>query len=147
MHDDVIQLIQRSKVAFPKIGKGVSQATISNAEAALGIPLPESYKWWLLNYGGGQIKGDIVYGLDEGDMGRPDIVELARMNQHVGLYDKDRLVFSISNGENFFFATTKMENGEYRVFTHDITQNDMIPYARSFVEFLQKRIRELFGIV
>jgi len=150
MHDDVIQLIERSKVAFPKFGNGVSEATVTKAEAALRIPLPESYKWWLLNYGGGQIKGDIVYGLEDGlepDEWGPDIVELARMNEHDGLYYKDRLVFSMGNAENFFFDTTKMENGEYQVFTHDITQNDMTPYARSFVEFLQKRIRELCGVV
>jgi hypothetical protein len=147
MHDDVIQLIERCRVPFPKAGSGVSQAAVSDAEAALGIPFPESYKWWLLNYGGGQIKGDIVYGLHDGDIGKPDIVELARMNEHDGLYGDGRLVFSVGNGENFFFDTTKMEHGEYRVVMHDIAQEDLIPYARSFEEFLCKRIRELYGVV
>lgn len=146
MFDDVIQLIERSKVAFPKIGNGVSVATITSAEKALGFPLAESYKWWLLNYGGGQIKGDIVYGLDEDGMGRPDIVELARMNEQDGLYNKDRLVFSMGNAENFFFDTTKLENGEYPVLVHDITQDEVIQYAGSFADFLRKRIRELYKI-
>jgi hypothetical protein len=146
MYEDLIKLIDRSRVAFPKTGSGVSPARISRAEATLGFPLPESYKWWLLNYGGGQIKGDIVYGLDENDMGRPDIVELARMNEQDGLCEKNKLVFSIGNAENFFFDLTVLKNGEYLVFTHDITQNDVVQYASNFADFLRKRIYELCGV-
>ena len=146
MYDDLIELIERSKVAFPKVGNGVADSTVIRAEESLGISLPETYRWWLKNYGGGQIKGDIVYGLDEDNMGRPDIVDLATMNERDGLYDIKRLVFSIGNGENFFFDTTGNSNGEYQVFVHDITQDEMIPYAENFAEFLRKRIRELYGI-
>ena len=146
MYDDLIQLIERSKTAFPKFGNGVSHAAILGAEKALGFPLPESYKWWLLNYGGGQLKGDIVYGIDEPDMGRPDVVKLARINELDALYDDDRLVFSIADAENFYFDTAELRNGEYPVFMHDITQNNVILYAGSFSEFLRKRIHELFGI-
>jgi len=147
MYEDLIQLIERSKVAFPKMGNGVAVATVDGAERSLGIELPESYRWWLTNYGGGQIKGDILYGLDEDGTGRPDIVELARMNGRDGLYDISRLVFSIGNGENFFFDTTKHNNGEYQIVLHDITQDELIPYAENFAEFLRKRIRELYGVM
>jgi hypothetical protein len=146
MHEDLMQLIERAKVAFPKFGNGVPQATITAAEQALGVPLPDSYKWLLLNYGGGQLKGDIVYGLDEGGMGRPDIVELARLNEQDGLYHIDRLVFCMGNAENFLFDTTRAKNGEYPVLLHDITQDELIPYAESFAEFLRKRIREVYSV-
>ncbi len=84
MYEEVIRLIERAGVAFPPLGNGVSQAAIENAETVLGIALPNSYKWWLLNYGGGQIQADIVYGLDEDGMGRPDLIELAHMNEQDG---------------------------------------------------------------
>lgn len=146
MHEDLIQLIDRSKVAFPGFGEGVSANYVSQAEASLGIPFPESYKWWLLNYGIGQIKGDIVYGLDEKALGAADIVALAKTNEQDGLYDIGRLVFCMGNAENFFFDTTKLQSGEYPVILHDISQDDLIPYAVNFAEFLRKRIGELYGL-
>ena len=45
---------------------------------ALAIAFPPSYRWWLSNYGGGQIGGDIVYGLDEAGIGAPDLVRLTK---------------------------------------------------------------------
>jgi hypothetical protein len=58
MYDGIIELIDRANVRFPRFGNGVSSTTIEAAERSLGIALPESYKWWLLNYGGGQIRGE-----------------------------------------------------------------------------------------
>lgn len=78
MFEDIAALIEQSGVAFPKPGNGVRRAAIDNAEKALGVALPASFKWWLLNYGCGQIGGDLVYGLDEGGNGMADIVELRR---------------------------------------------------------------------
>jgi antitoxin YobK len=147
MHDDLIRLVEQHKVAFPKLGSGVPQATIDRAEASLGIPLPESYKWWLLSYGGGQIQGDIVYGLARGlgdDVWEPDIVQLAMTNERDGLYDLSRLVFCTGNGEDFFFDTRNLKNGEYPVFLREISQDEM-RYAESFADFLCRRIRELHG--
>lgn len=147
MYEDIIQLIERARVSFPPFGNGVSQTAIDNAETTLGFALPQSYKWWLLNYGGGQIQGDIVYGLDEGGMGRPDVVELAKMNERDGLYGQERLVFCMGNAENFVFDTQSLEDdGEYEVLLHDIAGGEEIPYATSFTEFLQRRIKEVYRL-
>lgn len=146
MYEDVVQLIVRARVPFPPFGSGVSQATIGEAEVSLGFPLPQSYKWWLLNYGGGQIRGDILYGLDEENLGRPDVVELAKMNERDGLYGRSRLVFCMGNAENFAFDTRNLDgDGEYEVLLHDIACGDEVSYARSFTEFLKRRIKELYG--
>lgn len=144
MYDDVIELIERARVAFPPFGNGVSQAAIDNAEATLGFELPHSYKWWLRNYGGGQIQGDVVYGLDEEGIGKPDVVELATMNNSNGLYGQKRLVFCMGNAENFVFNTENLDDGgEYEVLLHDITAGEEIRFAVSFTEFLQRRITEV----
>ncbi|MFI4849571.1 MAG: SMI1/KNR4 family protein [Gimesia chilikensis] len=144
MYQEVIRLIERAGVAFPPLGNGVSQDAIENAETVLGFALPKSYKWWLLNYGGGQIQADIVYGLDEDGMGRPDLIELAHMNEQDGLYGRERIVFCMGNAENFVFDTENLDkNGEYAILLHEISGGEEIPYAASFVEFLQRRITEV----
>lgn len=146
MYEDIIELIERSpKVVFGRFGNGVSQATIDKAEAALGFALPPSYKWWLLNYGGGQIEGDIVFGLDErdedeGDVWWPNIVELAQRNERNGFYGKERLQFYEGNEEEFLFDTqSRDENGEFEVLYRE-DAGEEIPYAESFADFLRKRI-------
>ena len=149
MHEDLVRLIERARVAFPRPGSGVTTAAIARAEASLGLPLPESYKWWLLTYGGGQIKGDIVYGLEEeqpDDTWLPDIVALAEVNRRDPSHPRERLVFCTGNEESFFFDTTQMVGGEYPVFYYEADRDEATHYASSFVEFLHKRIRELYGI-
>ncbi len=146
MHDDIVELIESAHVAFPKFGKGVAQVAIDRAEKDLGIPLPDSYKWWLLNYGGGQVGSDIVFGLDEFDSGRPDIVELAKLNDRETRDNRREVVFYIGNGEEFFFDTSALNAGEYPILYRETSDQDGLPYAASFADFLRKRIREVCGI-
>jgi antitoxin YobK len=149
MYEDIIELIERAKgkVAFPPFGNGVSQTTIDRAETALGFVLPPSYKWWLLNYGGGQVGGDIVYGLDVEDMGRPDIVEQAHINERNGLYGKDRLELYEGNEESFLFdMQSRDENGEFGVLYYDSDRGEEEPYAGSFADFLRRRIKEKYRL-
>jgi len=54
-------------------------------------------------------------------------------------------VFCEGNGENFFFDTTKLENGEYQVFLDEVGESGINPYAKNFAEFLFRRIREHYG--
>ena len=75
-----------------------------------------------------------------------DILDLARIHKQHCLYDRGRLVVCTGNEENFFFDTTRLENGEYPVYRHDIGENDSVLFAQSFADFLRKRIRELYGI-
>ena len=147
MYEDIVTLIEEKSVSFPKFdsGSGVSEAAIRRAEGALKVPLPESYKWWLSKYGGGQIAGDIVYGIDEGNMGAPDLVELAQMNERDGREGIRHLVFAIGDGEQFYFATSERgAEGEYKVYLLDAGQGDPMPYANSFADFLRKRIKEMY---
>src|SRR4051794_35247114 len=105
MFDDLVELIDRAHVAFPLFGHGVPPAAIEVAERKLGLAFPSSYRWWLLNYGGGQVRGDLLYGIDAENLGAPDIVERARRNQEAGFHGTERLVFAIGNEEQFLFDT------------------------------------------
>jgi antitoxin YobK len=145
MYQDVVELIKRKRVAFPPFGSGVSEAAIDAAEAALGMAFSPSYRWWLRNYGGGQIGGDIIYGLDEARIEAPDIIELHKADLAEGLRPDHELVFDLGNEESFYFDTRhRLETGEYLIQYHEVGQ-PAAGYARSFDEFLRKRITELLG--
>lgn len=142
--DDIRSLIERKQVAFPAFGSGVSEAAIVDAEKRLRLKFPASYRWWLRHYGGGQIRSDIVYGLDEAGGGRPDIVKLAEARASAGLPSR-MLVFSVGNGEVFYFETSHPnEHGEYPVILEEGAPDTAFEYARDFGGFLMRRINELY---
>lgn len=144
MHESLIDLIERSGVAFCRDG-GITSSAIDNAEARLGIPLPDSYKWWLRKYGAGQIEGDILFGLDEGDIDMANIVGLAEQNARHGFHGKERLVFCVGNEEQFYFDTINLVDGEYKVFWLEFGQDPML-FAADFAGFLKRRIREVYRL-
>jgi hypothetical protein len=144
MYNDLVDLITRKRVAFPPFGKGVCDASIAAAEVGLGVRLPPSYCWWLRNYGGGQIGGDLVYGLDEAGIGAPDVLALNRADLVEGLRQPHEIMFYIGNEERFFFDMSRQyESGECPV-CHRMFGEDDIDYANTFDDFLRKRITELY---
>ena len=143
MYEALIQQIENtSDVAFGPFGDGLSEERIQAAEAALRISFPDSYRWWLRNYGGGQIRGDIVYGLDVDNQGRPDVVLLAELNRE--LYSNSELVICDGNEESFYLDLgAERISGEYPVIHHDIDMDEREFYSESFAGFLAKRISQL----
>ena len=64
-------------VDFAPFGKGISDEWIIKAEKRLNFTFPETYKWWLKNYMGGEIYGEeifSIYGLDFDTVVGGDIV-------------------------------------------------------------------------
>lgn len=140
MFEDLAGMIARTRVAFPRPGSGVSEFAIQSAERRLGLSLPPSFRWWLREYGGGQIGGDILYGLDEAGIDAPDIVELARRNRADGR-DPSRLVVCIGNEEEYWLATSATQpDEECPVWLADGGHVSL--YASSFAEFLRRRLRD-----
>ncbi|HEM3588859.1 TPA: SMI1/KNR4 family protein, partial [Streptococcus suis] len=41
-------------IEFAPFGKGISEEWIKKAEERLNFVFPETYKWWLINYMGGE---------------------------------------------------------------------------------------------
>lgn len=130
------------KVEFGDFGQGVSDEWIAKAESFLGIPLPQSYKWWLKNYSGGEIGGEEIYSIYEQDFETVvggDIVYMHKLNQKNKFYKPNQLVIceSDTDGAFYFNVDEKDSNGEYPVYSA-ITDN---VYAKDFLSFLEKRIR------
>jgi hypothetical protein len=124
-------------VDFGPFGEGISDEWITKAEERLHFIFPETYKWWLKNYMGGEIYGEeifSIYGLDFDRVVGGDIVYINELNREEGFSNSDQLV--ICEGEDGMFYFQKQESliNELAVF------RDGEYYASDFIEFLIKRI-------
>lgn len=93
------------EVNFSDFGNGVSEEWIIKAEKRLNVIFPESYKWWLRNYGGGEIRGEEIYSIYEIDFDTVvggDIVYINEINRRQQGYTNDMIVISESFDEIFY---------------------------------------------
>ena len=109
---------------------------IDAAEKALSVTFPASYKWFLNNYGGGDICGEEIYSIyclpfDEAVGG--DIVY--KNNISNDNLKKGRIVVSNTDfGEEFFFDANEMEK------IYVSLGENVQPYADNFIVYLKKRL-------
>lgn len=139
--DELSQLIaSSSEVHFGSAADAPSEEWIERAEQRLGVMLPPSYKWWLRNYGGGDVHGEeifSIYGIEFDEAVGGDIVYA---NEHRELPPSRLAICDTGVDEEFYFDTSRADdNGEYEVvaFEHPDAEST---YASSFAEFLRKRI-------
>jgi len=139
-YDEVRQMIEaNSQIAeFAEFGDGIDEAWIDRAEEALGFKLPESYKWWLRNFSGGEVGGEeifSIYGEDFDTVGGGDIVHMYRLQPTKG----DRIPICHSDVDGVFSFDKSLASGdEYPI----VAEGTGKVYARDFLDFLKKRIEE-----
>ncbi len=128
-------------VDFWDFGDGTSDEWIDKAEERLGIKFPNSYKWWLKNYRGGQIYGDEIFSIYEQDFDTVvggDIVYMYELNIRNNNYKENMLVICEAYDEVFYFDLNFREGDEMPVFA--LHKNKK--YADDFIMFLIKFIKE-----
>lgn len=125
-----------STVNFSDFGDGVSDAAINFIDNKFGNVLPPSYKWWLKNYGGGEIGGEEIYSVYENLPEGVDAGDIFQMWSKSN--DKTKILLCDSNVDGFFYFDTSVatDDGELPVFSH--ASNKI--YAENFIDFLTKRI-------
>lgn len=124
-------------VDFGLFGEGISDEWITKAEERLHFIFPETYKWWLKNYMGGEIYGEeifSIYGLDFDRVVGGDIVYINELNREEGFSNSDQLVICEGEDGMFYFQKQESLTNELAVF------RDGEYYASDFIEFLIKRI-------
>ena len=124
-------------VDFGPFGEGISDEWITKAEERLHFIFPETYKWWLKNYMGGEIYGEeifSIYGLDFDSVIGGDIVYINELNRKEGFSNSEQLVICEGEDGMFYFQKQESLTNELEVF------RDGEYYARDFIEFLIKRI-------
>ena len=135
------ELIELFEKYSDLINMGTSDDTPGNdwidaAEKVLLVNFPADYKWFLNNYGGGDICGEEIYSiycLPFNEAVGGDIVyqnTIANNNLESG-----KIVLSNTDfGEEFFFDTNNMEKVYISI------GNNRQLYASDFLEYLQKRL-------
>jgi hypothetical protein len=138
----VIDLIERNRSVadFAVFGDGVRPEWIATAEKAIGSPLPETYKWWLANYGGGEIGGEevfSVYAAHPEEIGGGDIAHNYRLAVETG-GDQDLIPLCHSDIDGLFAFQIGRDipGNEYPVLSLATGET----YADDFLEFIEKRI-------
>ena len=124
-------------VGFGPFGEGISDEWITKAEERLHFIFPESYKWWLKNYMGGEIYGEeifSIYGLDFDSVVGGDVVYINELNREEGFSNSEQLVICEGEDGMFYFQKQESLTDELAVF------RDGEYYASDFIEFLIKRI-------
>ena len=124
-------------VDFGPFGEGISDESITKAEERLHFIFPETYKWWLKNYMGGEIYGEeifSIYGLDFDSVIGGDIVYINELNRKEGFSNSEQLVICEGEDGMFYFQKQESLTDELAVF------RDGEYYASDFIEFLIKRI-------
>lgn len=124
-------------VDFGPFGEGISDEWITKAEERLHFIFPDTYKWWLKNYMGGEIYGEeifSIYGLDFDSVVGGDVVYINELNRKEGFSNSEQLVICEGEDGMFYFQKQESLTNELAVF------RDGEYYASDFIEFLIKRI-------
>jgi hypothetical protein len=120
------------------------------AEDRLNIKFSASYRWFIRNFGGGDIGGDeiySIYGIDFDEVVGGDIVRCHEQGGVVeSISEKYLRICDTDYGEIFFFDCSRMIDDEYVVMRH-LTPDDIHVYAKNMYEFLAKRVIEYGGVV
>ncbi len=146
-YEEIKRIIEEAEIdedaEFPKFGSGTSDKWIEWAERKLDMKLPESYKWWLKNYNGGEIFGDEIFSIyEQENPGYGDIVGSYKINQRDEDFPDNIVeIFSANEGDELYYfdKNEKRSDGELSVYEYYDAEK---PYAKDFIEFLKKQLTE-----
>ncbi|KYD02564.1 SMI1/KNR4 family protein [Bacillus atrophaeus] len=134
-----IQNFLEENKEFSIIAEGVSEKEIHEIEEELEVSLPESYKWFLKEYGSGGAYGTIILGYDfEG----AKVVEQTK--EYRIFYDLIPGLVVIEYIDEFSYCldTNRMVDGECPVILWDNHEGYGYTAASNFLEFVLQRLEK-----
>lgn len=118
---------------------GASENEIENAERALSVVFPESYQAFLSDFGGGDVGGEIIFGLTNEE--ESDVVIATSMERSQGLPEKF-VIIGFWSDTLVCLDTEKMNNGECPVVEVMDDDSETKFLAETFGKFLYEYLRE-----
>jgi hypothetical protein len=116
---------------------GVDKSQITLVQNELGVELPESFKWFLSNYGSGGMFGVDIQGV--GKSNRPPVVVNTKRFRDLGL-DENLVVIENAGEYAYCLYTSKMENNECPIIAWNrVGGLDDYYTSKNFYEFLSQR--------
>ncbi|MGG3625187.1 SMI1/KNR4 family protein [Bacillus gobiensis] len=122
---------------FSILTGGISDHKIKEIEFTLSLQLPESYKWFLRNYGSGGAFGTMILGYDEEGAEVIDRTEMYR--KYYGLTN-GIVVIEYIDEFSYCLDTNKMRDGECPVILWANQGGHGRTVAINFLEFLAERL-------
>lgn len=117
---------------------GVDESQINVVQNELGVKLPESYKWFLTNYGSGGIFGVDILGVDRSNI--LSVVSNTKDRRNMGM-DKDLVIIEDLGEYAYCLHTSKMENNECLLIAWNMPGGlDDYNAAKNFYDFLSQRL-------
>jgi hypothetical protein len=129
-------------------GSGVPEEVIAEAEEALGVQFPKSYRWWLAKYGSGYLNGYELQGLcpmrpserDPADHYVGDVVCMTRINRGQGTPSHLLELLNYEGDEVYFLDLLAVVDGEAPVVVGRPGTDQLDPVATSFAAFLESEL-------
>ncbi|MGZ0050647.1 SMI1/KNR4 family protein [Brevibacillus gelatini] len=136
--DELIAFIQEHSDDTDFTG-GVADEVIEKVEGELKVKFPQSYKWFLKNYGSGGIFGVDILGCGKSSI--PSVVSNTQRLRNLGL-PLEYIV--IENCEEFFYCldTRNSLDGECPIISWDRVAGYSGKRADNFFDFLSDRFSE-----
>jgi hypothetical protein len=137
-----VRLIEgsRSIVDFADYGHGTAAEWIATAEQEIGSPLPDSYKWWLAHYGGGEIGGEEIFSVYPRDNAAILSGDIAHNYETALANGRDRTLIPLCNSDIDGAFTFVIEEGLIGSEYHVRSAATGGRYADNFLDFVAKRI-------
>lgn len=135
--DELATFIYKHKESDDFTG-GIDETQVNSVQSELGLKLPESYKWFLTNYGSGGLFGVNILGV--GKLNRATVVVKTKRYQDLGM--SENLVVVEDIGEYaYYLDTSDMENNECPVIAWNRHGGlDDYNTATNFFEFLSQKL-------
>ena len=129
-------------------GTGVPEEVIHDAEVVLEVTFPESYRWWLVQYGAGLLRGYELQGLcpqmpsqrDAHEIIVGDIVATTLMNRTDGLPEHLLELIDYEGDEVFYLDLSQSIGGESPVVCRLPGEGGLETVASSFADFLEQEL-------
>ncbi|MBM7645659.1 hypothetical protein JOD45_001877 [Scopulibacillus daqui] len=141
--EKIIKIIKDNKdIDAGDFTDGVDENTVKNLENELKVTLPESYKWFLLNYGSGGLYGVDILGVGlvgVKQINQASVVKVTKEYRDVDL-DKDLVIIEDCGEYMYCLDTSQMQNAECPVVSWDQMGGIGIVIANNFYDFLYDRL-------
>ncbi len=118
---------------------GISESEIENAMRTLSVAFPESYKAFLIDFGGGDAGGEIIFGITNN--AEDDVVIATQTERSVGL-PKNLVIIGFWSDTLICLDTSKMEGGECPVVEVNYDYSEIEVIADTFGKFLYEYLDE-----
>lgn len=136
--NEIARIIQEKKQYCNYTG-GVDSNRVLQIETILNVDLPESYKWFLQNYGHILIMGVEIYGVSKGEI--PSCVKATERYRKIGL-PSQFVVIESSDEWIYCLNTSDIKAGECTIVDWDRREGVGSQEYKNFYDFFYERLKD-----